>query len=70
MRIVTADLLALKVQPCRLSICRYWQQSFEASMTSAALQIPIALAPIWLLYGYVAPILDEYVGDAATRDAQ
>jgi hypothetical protein len=33
-------------------------------------QIPIALAPIWLLYGYVAPVLDEYVGDAATRDAQ
>lgn len=28
------------------------------------LQIPIVLAPIWLLYGYVTPILDEYVNDA------
>ena len=39
-------------------------------LCASALQIPIALAPIWLLYGYVAPVLDEYVGDAATRDAK
>lgn len=29
--------------------------------------IPILLAPIWLLYGYVAPILDEYLARSDPR---
>lgn len=29
------------------------------------LQIPIVLAPIWLLYGYAAPIVDEYLAGSS-----
>lgn len=44
--------------------------SLSNQLPARAPQIPILLAPIWLLYGYVAPILDEYVGDSATATAQ
>jgi hypothetical protein len=44
--------------------------AFNLGPFPEAWTIPIALAPIWLLYGYVAPILDEYVNDGATREAQ
>lgn len=31
------------------------------------LQIPIVLAPIWLLYGYAAPIVDEYLAGSGSE---
>ena len=33
------------------------------------LQIPIVLAPIWLLYGYATPVLDEYVAGLSSSDS-
>ncbi len=33
--------------------------------------VPLVLAPIWLLYGYLYPLLDEvFRADAATTEAQ
>ena len=33
--------------------------------------VPLVLAPIWVLYGYLYPLLDEvYAGDGATEEAR
>lgn len=31
--------------------------------------VPLVLAPIWLLYGYLAPVLDQAFADEAIEDA-
>jgi hypothetical protein len=44
--------------------------AFKLGPFPEAWTIPLLLAPIWLLYGYLAPITDEYVNDSDVASAQ